>query len=534
MLIGMFALTTKNLSFSLDATGLRSVTFAATKTTFNLSAPAGGNPQQLRSDPNYPPAAGTQPLGALISSDIGQFGNEVGITQVYAGCKAQWFFRPQVATDDLRVEVTLTPTGSLPFSNIILGLPTFQFGSQPAGNLHFWDITACAQNIHPSFWNPLGCVYAFASDLSVCIHPHTSLGKQTLINASPADTGVIPQIATLTLYVTDCAPPGQSITVGYTLRFKQGDASASNAAFDDLTSTYVTDMTAFNGPMKYIPGPRGAWPMPRFTSFDQSLVTPSNPYGYNGPARRFDLPSGPPLFNAMIAPVAGCAQGTMLWQPQGWQTGGAQYRPDFDRWPAAVAANLPAVIAWHKASGLRAGVQSRPLGILSTTSVATADAVGGLYMDDTAMLGMVAQRFANMMKLGVSMSYCDSMGSDWQSYQMLQFLSPKVGPNFILLTEQASDLTVPYAGIYTDLFNPATGGTRYYDKWVLRLFRKLAPNGVFTTIVPADANNQPTLTAAQLGAAKLVPMFEDFQCASFAPLCQAVVSQFTTNGQWNP
>ena len=58
----------------------------------------------------------------------------------------------------------------------------------------------------------------------------------------------------------------------------------------------------------------------------------------------------------MVWPSVGVTQGTLFWQPQGYNPRGCEYRADFDVWPDAVSANLPTLIAWYKANGLRFGI----------------------------------------------------------------------------------------------------------------------------------------------------------------------------------
>jgi hypothetical protein len=239
----------------------------------------------------------------------------------------------------------------------------------------------------------------------------------------------------------------------------------------------------------------------------------------------------------MVWPGVGVTQGTLFWQPQGCNPRGGEYRPDFDVWPDSVAANLPRLIAWYKAHGLRFGLCARPEDII-TPAGPNADETCQLDGDNASQMAMLIARFDAVAKLGINGFYLDSFGLDINSYHIMKQLRAHLGKAVPTYSEFTSDLMLPYCGVYTELGATGAaggrpdGGTEWYDQETLKAFRLLYPRSSILTTKFAGMSGGFPVSTAQLAAWKLTPMVEDFQARQYMSFFKDLIANHLNGNQW--
>jgi|GEM_PF-5258828 len=489
--------------------------------------------QGVYDNPGYPPDAGTLRVSPTRSSQITRDGSKIKVIHEHDSLTAAYEY--SLAGNDIHIAITLDNLdAALPLTNIAIKLPAFQFKDDVNGNLKSWDLSyplANPQNaFHPGTSSPLAVAYARDSTYGVAMYCPSHFDKPTLFNAAhpPKTDGFPPTVADATLFVKDIVPPGGSLKIDLTIRV------TPQTDLPSLLASYIKDFETFAGPMRYDPDDR---PWLSFSSFDKSHITPDNPLGYNGPDRRFDLPGGITRFERMVSPAVSVTQGTIFWEPQGYDPRGNLYRPDFDVWPESVRANLPTLINWYHQHKLKFGLLARPI------DVVTPDSAGGekltrLNWRDPSQVAALLARFDHVISLGVNAFYFDSMGTDLDSWQTMRLIRAHLGPSIPTYSEMTNDLMLPYSGVYCQFPTGAksnlafTGNTLWYDAATLQIFRLLYPHsGILVTRLPGGGIH-PRVKIEQLAAWHLTPMVEDSDSGAIVPYFRDLIDLHMSGGLW--
>ena len=210
-------------------------------------------------------------------------------------------------------------------------------------------------------------------------------------------------------------------------------------------------------PMQYNPDVR---PLAQFASIDSSYVRPDNPYGYNdgggGIFRRFDTLAGCKDYVAKLVPPMRQAnfQGMIMWQPQGINPRGVQYRPDFDVFPPETLANLPTLVNGFKNAGLKIGLLARP-GVVITAASESTDGLSRVS-DNEEQLADLGKRLKWATNTGFAGFYLDSFVEDGPDQNILKFIRNQLGREVQTFTEHSTVLSLPLSGAYME-FRYANG-----------------------------------------------------------------------------
>ena len=528
--INAATLSNDQISCTITENGIQSISLAGKVVT---AQPPGAGPsrhQGFYASAAYPPAAGTVVVGPVLRSVLTSTPTDVTVADTCSNMSIVYAY--SLSGSDIDLHAVLKNNDTRPFSNIMIALPTFAFGSDVSGDIKSWDISYLIANgdkvLHPSIWCPLAVSYARDANYGVALHCKSHFDKPSLFDSitPSAVRAVPPTVAEMNLYIQDSVQPGNQLVVDVTIHL------TTNTDLASVLSSYIRDFHNFAGAMQYQPDDR---PWLRFDSYASVHVTPQNPLGYNGDFRRFDLPSGIVKFEDMVWPSVGVTQGTIFWQPQGYNPRGCEFRADFDVWPEAVSANLPTLIKWYKANGLRFGICAPP-GKFMTPASPTADETCPLDGTNPAQMAMLMSRYDAVTKLGVNAFYLDDFGPDINSYHIMKQLRAHLGYSMPTYSEFTSDLMLPYSGVYTELNRtgatggPPGGGTLWYAPETLSIFRLLYPHSSITTTkidIP-----QPRITPTQLANWKLTPMVEDFQARQYSEFFQELIANHISGNLW--
>ena len=114
-----------------------------------------------------------------------------------------------------------------------------------------------------------------------------------------------------------------------------------NRDWQHLLAPYREHFRATFGPVRYDADYR--WIASDYMNHSQQAISPTNPYGFHGGHRRFDLREGVEAFCQTLIPALKSAggQGVILWGQGGDDPAGRMYRPDFDILPPEVERNWP-------------------------------------------------------------------------------------------------------------------------------------------------------------------------------------------------
>jgi hypothetical protein len=383
---------------------------------------------------------------------------------------------------------------------------------------------------HPGTWSPLAASYAHDENYGLALDCKSHFDKPSLFNAFRPGVTMIrpPTVADMTLYIHDSVQPGDRLVVEVTMHFTK------KTDLPSLLSSYIRDFRKFAGPMEYLPDDR---PWLQFAAGDSAHLTAQNPLGYNGDVRRLDLPSGIRSFEDMVWPCNEVTQGTLFWQPQGYNPRGCEYRPDFDVWPDSVSANLPALIAWYRSNGLKFGLCTRP-GEIVTPSGPNTDQTCQLDANNASQMAMLIARFDAVKKRGVNAFYLDSFGTDLNSYRIMKQLRAHLGNAVPTYSEFTSDLMLPYSGMYTQLDlasaakNGPPGKLEWYDADTLTAFRLLYPHSTILVDKIDGESSRPLLTPNQLAALKLTPIVSDFLASQYRVYFEDLIANHMNGNVW--
>jgi hypothetical protein len=405
--------------------------------------------------------------------------------------------------EDLLITVIVTNTDPLR----VLRAPTlsglkFYFATPPITNSSAADLNYLAGNpshVHPSYAVPIGVMYGHNSNFGFSVFSPSHFARNKLFQFDvPISNAAFTATPTLSCYFPDEIQPGE--TKVFSVRITVGKP--------DLP-TLLASYKAMLGPVQYVSDDRPAF---FFASADQSWVTPTNPYGFNGDWRRFDKPEGVQDFIATTARP--WSQG-LMWILAGYNPRGAQYRPDFDIFPPEIAANLPALTQAYT----RIGLATRPGQGVDRLNW-TQDQVYDLSASNASQMGRLLARYDNAIKLGFKSFYLDSFGVSLEHVQIMQQLRARLGPAIPTYSEFTCDLMAVNSGCYAEW----TGSDiMWLGKSNLAVLQMLLP-GLSMLCKGIDLPTAATL--------KVSPLYEDWQTSTVGDAMAAFVTKNLVSGRW--
>lgn len=380
--------------------------------------------------------------------------NHIKINQVYEVLKISVVWTINLFQNDLTITSTIYNVGTTPFTGYFLYLPAFTFSKTPTGTMTTWHWTYLQarglQVYFPSYMQPIGCVYA--ADTNYALSIYSSSENQILFNASFVSDGVLPNPLPIEAHIVNTIIPGDSQQATLVIRLTT-DSSAAG-----LLSGYKK-AKANQFLTHYQPVPQGAT---AFQSIDASWVTPSNPGGYNGDARRIDTMDGVTKYLAWQIPRLQSQKqiGIIFWSPGGYQAS-SMYPLDYDINLQKIEKTWPYLVSGFKHSGYRVGIAARFGEFINP------DGLTGYRMADPMNpndINVMIKRIDYCVKMGIDMWYIDSAGQYPADSQMIQIARAHLGPKHLFFSEYATETTLPFSGVYCEWLGQGT-------RWMSELTR---------------------------------------------------------------
>jgi hypothetical protein len=456
---------------------------------------------RLRPD-SYLPAPGPAPFdpGSVVSASGTQDAPaHATVHEEHVGVTADYLY--DLAGEDLRIAAHVVNTDRarslkpVAFSGVVFH---FNPAAPITGSMPVWHWTylqACGIDLfHPSVRNPIGCWWAADDHFGFCLDSDSEFDRADMV---AADWGghdyVIPAEARPNFYTDRGLAPGSSADVALTLRV------TADRSLPHLIGAYkATFDRRFPLPMD-TPDPR---PVGQFTTVDAQHVTRGNPLGYHAQWARFDSALSTARYVSRAVPQllrAGGA-GTIFWSPGGYRE--PMYPPDFDDFPPAVLANLPALVDGFHARGLRAGLCAR-CGEGVRRPPGAPPVVYRLSADDPGQMREVLDRFRHALRMGFDMFYLDSIGGyGLNDVRVIRKVRATVGPDVPLYTEYCTDMSLPYADRYCEW--TADNNIRWNGGDSYATLRLLCPRA--TWLCTSETRELVPAPFARLG---LVPIVSD-------------------------
>ena len=344
---------------------------------------------------------------------------------------------------------------------------TFNFDSAPQGVMNNQYISYFQAHgtklCHPGDWSKIGGSYAIDKAIGVGVSPWKTGWTRTLIlwdytSWEQNARDKIPARRLLYFWVNP-VPPRGALTCDMKLRV------SPNRDWKHLLEPYKTHFQNTFGAVQYQRDAR--WIATDYLNHSQGAISATNPYGFQGGHRRIDLPEGATAFGDLLIPALqnNGGQGVIVWGQGGDDPRGVMYRPDFDVLPPEVEKNWPLIAARLKDANLKLGVTTRPRDVAIRRDWKN-DATIDINPDDATHLAMITRRFETMQKMGCTLFYLDSFGSDLQDVKLMKHLREKLGPEVLTFTEHQCDAILPFSGAYseTTLHVPKEGKPSY-DLW---------------------------------------------------------------------
>jgi hypothetical protein len=342
--------------------------------------------------------------------------------------------------------------------------PRVEFGRVPRGILPNYHYTYSAAGgidlMHPGGIR-IGGSYAVGDGFGIGVAPHDAgVHPNALLwdyDWSPGKREADPN-RTVHLHVNAPIPPRGARTFAITFRV------SPDTDWKHLLEPYRRHLhETLGGKLLY--DPIGNQPfVAGFANGPVSSRGPTNPYGYAAD-HRLDSPAGVINYHASVAPpMRGlAARGLVLWGQAGQSSRNAMYRPDFDVLPPDVAPNVGRLGQYLKEQGMRLGVAARP-GQMATPLDWTSDTVVNVDPARPDHMELLARRFNNMIALGATVFYLDSVGSRIDDVAIFRQLragigkQPPLGRNVQTLVEHPSDVVMPFTGLLPVLSGNAAEG----------------------------------------------------------------------------
>jgi hypothetical protein len=316
----------------------------------------------------------------------------------------------------------------------------FKFDQPPTGLMMVQHISYFQAHgvglCHPGHWSRIGGSYAVDGSMGVGLSPWKTGWNRTLLLWDYADWNPdrrekLPQ-RRLMYFVVAPVPASGARTFEMKMRV------SPDRDWKHLLEPYREHFQTTFGSVRYKADSR--WIATDYLNHSQQAISPSNPYGFHGGARRFDRPEGVQEFCDRLIPVLKRAngQGVIVWGQSGDDPRGAMYRPDFDILPPEVEANWTALAQRFREVGLKIGVTTRPSDMAVRLDWKS-DQVISINADDPGHQAMLLRRFQNMVEKGCSLFYLDSFGNDLEHVKLMRLLA---GRNPVALSRRIGQLEV--------------------------------------------------------------------------------------------
>lgn len=439
--------------------------------------------------------------------------------------------------EDVSIKVRIENNTDQPMRAVGLEGPQFDFTAPPAGLMNAWHISYTQNQgpkiAHPSHFVRIGGSYAADETFGVGLTPlNTGLSRTLLLWDWVPDNEQRRQ-RRIGYYVPKSLPAGDAATIELGLRI------SPNRDWKHLLEPYKRHFDKTLGPVQYRPDHR---PFAQFASAGKHWVKADNPFGFNGPNRRFDTAKGTQAFCDMVIPglKAADGQGVMFWALQGDDPRGAMYRPDFDIFPQPVEANIPLLRKNFEAAGLRLGLCARP-GEIAIRADRDHDMTLQTNPDDPAHMEMMTKRFKRAIEMGFSAFYLDSFGCSLEDVKAMRHFRAQLGPDVPTYAEMTCDWILPYSGAYLEVgFDKKL--PQYTIMWfgpqTWEIMRWLVPEAVSMTQNRVDPKDLPAGFESPyefMYRKKLTPLSQDWIIATHAPQLKALAdNHLETKGKWRP
>ena len=233
------------------------------------------------------------------------------------------------------------------------------------------------------------------------------------------------------------------------------------------------------------------------------------------------------------------------------------YRPDFDILPPEVAPNFKRLADMLKEQRMRFGVAARPGQIVQPLDWTT-DTVSSIDANQPDQLELLLHRFNNMIAIGCSLFYLDSVGNRIDDVAILRAIRTGVGkekgigPTVQTFVEHPSDVVMPFSGLLMVMNGDAAKGTlgTYFSgsfclnppdtptiSEVLRYFYPEAPIvGVIAGAQGLDTVEHDRAAVEYLLKRRMTPMIPDSWLgpdSHIANWLNPLMRQYVTpDGQW--
>lgn len=345
---------------------------------------------------------------------------------------------------------------------------TFHFDRVPDGLMTVQHISYFQHHgielCHPGYWAKFGGSYATDDTAGIGTSPSRTGLMRTLTlwdyESWAMDKREKSPKRRLLYFAVAPVPPRGSRTFDFCLRISR------NREWQHLLAPYREHFRSTFGPVRYKADYR--WIASDYVNKSQQAISPTNPYGFHGGARRIDTAEGVAKFCDSVLPVVQeyNGQGVILWGQGGDDPRGAMYRPDFDVLPPEVEENWSTLAERFGKAKVKLGVCTRPRHLAIRRDWRW-DGIIDINPDDSRHRDMLWKRFENMMKKGCTLFYLDSFGASFEDVKLMQFLREKMGPDILTFAEHQCDAILPYSGGYseTTFVGAKDDAGPYYRVW---------------------------------------------------------------------
>ena len=453
----------------------------------------------LRPDSYTAPGAGAEfNPGPIVSATATQDGpTRATLHERHAAIVADYDF--DLHGEDLRIAAHVQNTD--PVRSIRpLAFAGITFHLNPAGPisgcLPVWHWTYLQAGgvalFHPSVANPIGCWWAGDDRFGFCLHSDSEFDRSAMVVADwRGHDNVIPAECDPNFYTDRAVPPGAAVDVSLTVRI------TSDRSLPHLLGGYKATFDRRLPLPLYTPDPR---PLAQFATIDAAHVSRGNPLGFHEGWVRFDSPRSTAAYVDRTVPQlrrAGCL-GTIFWSPGGYAE--PMYPPDFDVFPPAVQANIPALVRGFHEFGLRVGLCAR-CGDGVRRAPGAPPVVYRLSADDPEQMRVEMDRFRHAMRMGFDMFYLDSFGATGlNDVRILRRVRETVGPDVLLYPEYCTDMSLPYADRYCEW--TADGSIRWDGFLMYEALKVLCPHATWLCV--SEARDAVPNSFAALGLTAIV------------------------------
>jgi hypothetical protein len=345
---------------------------------------------------------------------------------------------------------------------------TFEFDRPPEGLMMVQHISYFQAHgvglCHPGHWSRFGGSYALDDTVGVGTTPTRTGLMRTLTlwdyGSWAADKREADHRRRLLYFAVAPVPPRGSRTLDFVIRISR------NREWQHLLEPYRQHFRATFGLAQYKPDYR--WIATDYVNKSQEAISPTNPYGFHGGARRIDTAEGVAKFCDTVIPALknDGGQGVILWGQGGDDPRGAMYRPDFDVLPPEVEQNWRVLAGRFADANLKLGVCTRPRH-LAVRRDWRRDQIIDINPDDAGHRTMLWRRFENMIAKGCTLFYLDSFGASFEDVHLMRWLREKMGPDVLTFAEHQCDAILPYSGAYSETTFVAArpGRPSHYRVW---------------------------------------------------------------------